>query len=339
MKISPSILILRQTLLPRAAPFLPEQIEEVVATWDFDPANGDYVQNGGFHTFEIPKSLIQTWVADPNGSNYGIALDNPGGNLRFGTFDWYGPNDATSRVGAKLEVTFAALLDFEYLAPGTEINSLMLDGVLVSFSAGASLTVRSFGTEGELSFLGAGGTQNSPLAPSDVAGNQFISSVGTGCPIESCTNTTLPIDFTFSSPVSGFGLTTFDMLETGDPAIATLTLEVFDESGALVGTQTLTGPQGDSGVTLDFYISTNADAPDIISARLSGAGLGEGFGVDDVVLHREPDQSSRDALQAMFDPPYQHLPKQHFGGNIDMDNARILVATENPRTVRLRGLC
>jgi hypothetical protein len=64
-----------------------------------------------------------------------------------------------------------------------------------------------------------------------------------------------------------------------------VTLSGFDTEGNVVSSQTLSGPQGITGIDLDWLVSSENGA--IVRAQLSGriTGFG-GYGIDDLVLER-----------------------------------------------------
>ena len=82
----------------------------------------------------------------------------------------------------------------------------------------------------------------------------------------------------------GFGLTTIDLLEAGVTSNNFLTLSVFDASNNLIDSQTRTGPQGPTGLDLDWFISS--ENANIFSAILSGNVVANtaGYGIDDLVV-------------------------------------------------------
>ena len=63
-----------------------------------------------------------------------------------------------------------------------------------------------------------------------------------------------------------------------------LTLSVFDASNNLIDSQTRTGPQGPTGLDLDWFISS--ENANIFSAILSGNVVANtaGYGIDDLVV-------------------------------------------------------
>ncbi|MDP6546053.1 MAG: PEP-CTERM sorting domain-containing protein, partial [Phycisphaerae bacterium] len=145
-------------------------------------------------------------------------------------------------------------------------------------TASGTMGARTYG--GGLTAFGGAGGDNVPLNPENVSGSRFIS---TATPATDLFRHVQPITFTFSQPVQSFGLTTLDLLEDGIWPTRKLTLRAFDEGGALIAEHTRTGPQGPSGLDLDWLVASPSQ--NIVSASLSGSFPG-GYGIDDLMVGR-----------------------------------------------------
>ena len=191
-------------------------------------------------------------------------------------------------VGAIQPVNAATVLldDFENIgADGTEVVTRDLGNLTISITTSGSnnLVAKTYYT-GTKGFDGANGAINTPLNPANVSGTRFISGEqGAG----GITNYQ-PIIFEFSQGIIGFGLTTLDLLESPNPS-EFVTLEARDSQGAIIDSQTRSGDWGDSGLDLDWFVSSsNADIFEVrlLSNILSTSG--SGFGIDDLVIHAVP---------------------------------------------------
>jgi hypothetical protein len=127
-------------------------------------------------------------------------------------------------------------------------------------------------------FSGANDEPNTPLNPENVSGTRFISSNSeyiNGFPFVQ------PIIFQFSQPIKFFGLTTLDLCEDNDPS-PMLKLQAYDSSNNLIDEHSRSGPQGPSGLDLDWNVSGNG----IVKVLLTGT-ISEdfpGYGIDDLIL-------------------------------------------------------
>ena len=162
---------------------------------------------------------------------------------------------------------------------GTPVLSRTIAGVEVTMSsAGGPLGARTYYDSDPLAFGGIGGAlNNSPLVPSNVSLYRFLRTDG------AFEGEVLPISFEFSSPIESFGLTTLDLLEYGEPDEATVEIRAYDASDILLDEMVRTGPQGSSGLDLDWLVSSPAQ--DIVRVELTGTVRNYcGYGIDDLVL-------------------------------------------------------
>ena len=170
-------------------------------------------------------------------------------------------------------------------ADGTPVTSRIIGDVVVdiSTSAGINLGARTYFDNSPPSFHGAGSGRNAPLNPGNVSGTRFISTSNLNLSSGNFVQVR-PIVFRFSKPILGFGLTTLDLLENSVTASSRITLEARDASGQNVASQTRSGPQGPSGIDLDWYVSSGL--PEITEVRLLSNNLsaGQGYGLDDLVV-------------------------------------------------------
>ncbi len=177
---------------------------------------------------------------------------------------------------------------------GTAVTNRLIgigDGniaVTISNSGTAEMGARTYVDNSPAAFTGAGlfpRNRNTPLNPGNVSGKRFISTV---VGAEGTLNSVQPIVFGFSTPVQGFGLTTLDLLENSESASAFVTLQALDSSGQIVATQTRTGPQGPSGLDLDWFVSS--ELPEITEVHLVSnmSSRFAGYGIDDLVLQPVP---------------------------------------------------
>ena len=170
-------------------------------------------------------------------------------------------------------------------ANGTVVNSRTIGDVEVNISTrnNRDLFANTYFDNSISAFGGANGQINTPLNPGNVSGSRFISTGVTGNFNDSFDQVN-PITFSFSEPILGFGLTTIDLLEAGVTSNNFLTLSVFDASNNLIDSQTRTGPQGTTGLDLDWFISS--ENANIFSAILSGNVVANtaGYGIDDLVV-------------------------------------------------------
>lgn len=170
---------------------------------------------------------------------------------------------------------------------GTPVNGRVIGNVTVTISnqLNVDMTARTYFDNSPKAFGGAGRTPNAPISPGNVSGSRFISTVESpGLNFD----TTQPIIFSFSSPVLGFGLTTIDLLESGEASNLAITLDALDLNGQSVASQSRTGPQGSSGLDLDWFVSSGQ--PVISEVRFSANNFvsGSGYGIDDLVVQTVP---------------------------------------------------
>ena len=165
---------------------------------------------------------------------------------------------------------------------GTTVTERTIYGTTVDidFTTG-TMTARTYGS-GPTAFDGAGGSSNVLLDPDSVSGalGRFVS---TSSATSGYFSDVTPIDFTFSTPIQSFGLTTVDLMETGLPVAETVTFRAYNSSDVLVAEQIRTGPQGASGLDLNWLVTSSQQ--DIVRVSLSGTiTSGDGYGIDDVVV-------------------------------------------------------
>jgi hypothetical protein len=168
---------------------------------------------------------------------------------------------------------------------GTAVTSRVIGGVTVdiSTSTGADMMAYTYFDNAPVAFKGANGGNNAPLNPGNVSGTRFISTSEVGS-IGGLINIVQPISFDFSTPVSGFGLTTLDMLESAWSNTDNVRLVALDANGQIIDSQLRTGPQGASGIDLGWFVQS-AQA-EITKAVLfvSNNGTGAAYGIDDLVV-------------------------------------------------------
>lgn len=167
--------------------------------------------------------------------------------------------------------------NLETLPPdGTIVNTLFINGIMVTIASAAPLIAETYNTN-PIGFTGAGGATNAPLNPANVSGLRFLT---TDFLASGGFTSAQPITFTFSSAVTHFGLTTLDLLENGEVAGNTVTLEA--PAGGGLDTDAKAAPQGASGVDLDWQVSHPAG---FTTVRLFGGPLTQnGFGIDDICI-------------------------------------------------------
>ena len=163
---------------------------------------------------------------------------------------------------------------------GTHVTSLEIAGVTVTISTADQTPMKAYTYyESPHAFAGKDQVGNAPLHPENVSGNRFISA--------QYINLRQPIVFTFSKPVIGFGFTTLDLLENGCHSTDFIKLEALNSNGQVVDSQTLTGPQGLSGLDIHWYLSSNI--PEITQVVLSSNIVyGPHYGIDDLLIDVEP---------------------------------------------------
>jgi hypothetical protein len=93
-----------------------------------------------------------------------------------------------------------------------------------------------------------------------------------------------PFTFTFSEPLQTFGLTTLDLLEEMTEDNSVVILRAFDEDGNFLVQHSRTGPQGPTGLDLDWVVTSEVG---IRQATLLGFVSGAAsalFGIDDLLV-------------------------------------------------------
>jgi hypothetical protein len=199
------------------------------------------------------------------------------------TSEWYpgyGIDDLELIVNASLD-------DLEDIgSDNTVITTRVIDGVTVTISTGGGYPMRActYNDDTFYAFAGAGGATNVPLNPGNVSGTRFISSnVADG---NSSFPYVKPIIFEFDRPVTFFGLTTLDLCETGDTT-AWPRVRAYDASDNLVDNHVRYGPQGDSGLDLNWSVS----GAGMMKVELTGDISPDygGYGIDDLMLAAPPE--------------------------------------------------
>jgi len=161
-------------------------------------------------------------------------------------------------------------------ADGTVVNTVTSGGVTITIAPSAgSMHMCTYDDSTPLCFAGLG--LNGPLNPSNVSGRRFISTYP-GVVI----NDAAPITFTFSEAIKSFGFTTLDLLENGGNNNVTFTLS--GDGGST--SHSITGPQGASGVDVDFAISSSSsDITTVTFTQTSGGSVyGAAYGIDDLYV-------------------------------------------------------
>jgi len=162
----------------------------------------------------------------------------------------------------------------------TEITSRIINGITVNFSTKTGITKTKRYNGGGTAFTGHNGQVNAPLNPANVSGTRFISA---SMASRDYFEDVQPITFIFSSRITSFGLTTLDLLETNVGSTETVRLLAFRSNGILVAHQTRTGPQGASGLDLDWFVTSASQ--NIAYVKLTGTlTTGGGYGLDDLIV-------------------------------------------------------
>ena len=173
----------------------------------------------------------------------------------------------------------AGVDDFEDLGANyTQIHSRVIEGVTVTLSnaSGLPFLAVTYFDSGSPSFAGAGDQVNAPLEPARVSGARFISTADN-------INTDMPIVFEFSTPVGIFGLTTLDVLEDVETSPdAEVRLQGYN-GDTLVAEHVMTGIQGNSGLDLDWEITSQEGITRAVLVCTAGT-ISPGYGIDDLVL-------------------------------------------------------
>lgn len=186
-------------------------------------------------------------------------------------------------------LALSAVIDtLEDIGPnGAVVTSRLIGGIEVTIDAGANAGVyaNTYFDPSLHYFSGphsaCGSTCNDPLDPTNVSGNRFIGGYPDGTP--TFENRVPSYTFEFSSNLSGFGLTTIDLLENNGGDTDWITLTAYNSLGAILDTQTRIGDQGPSGLDLDWYVSSaNPDiAKAVLTSSISDFG---GHGIDDLLV-------------------------------------------------------
>ena len=175
----------------------------------------------------------------------------------------------------------AAIDDLEDIGSNcAPVTIRVIDGVTVTISTqgGYPITARTYYDSTCLAFLGANDEPNAPLNPGNVSGTRFISSY-----LDSLIGfpQAQPVIFQFDQPVTFFGLTTIDLCENQDP-VADLKLQAFDYSDVLIDEHVRSGPQGPSGLDLDWSVSGSGIVKVLLTGTISLDA--PGYGIDDLIL-------------------------------------------------------
>ena len=192
-------------------------------------------------------------------------------------------------------VAWGSVDELENIGPdNTPVINRIIDGVLVKItpSGGLQMLARTYNdtTATEFAFLGHNGDQNAPLNPDSVSGTRFIGSWVDGENFPEAE----PILFEFDKPVTTFGLTTLDLLETGEDAESYVKLVGYNSMGAPVDSMVRFGPQDGSGLDLDWIVSGTG----IVKAVLSGSvsQTYPGYGIDDLMLTPQQQGAALDRI-------------------------------------------
>lgn len=166
---------------------------------------------------------------------------------------------------------------FENIGPdGTLVPFRVIDGVYMTLrndEGGAPVAHTYF--QLPRAFTGAGHVPNAPLVPENVSGSRFLYFGGS-------LQETAPLRIDFSQPVYGFGLTTIDLLENSTAGSSAVFLRGLDGDLQFLTQQERYGPQGPSGLDLDWWItSPQGISTVLLTGSVSGGGH---FGVDDFVV-------------------------------------------------------
>ena len=172
--------------------------------------------------------------------------------------------------------------DLEDIGPNCSVvTTRIIDGVTVTITTqgGYPMLANTYNDSTCLAFSGADDEPNTPLNPGNVSGTRFISH--SNYPNNLGFPQAQPIIFLFNQPVTFFGLTTLDLCENNDLG-AELKLQAFDNSNNLIDEHIRTGPQGPSGLDLDWSVSSNG----IVKVLLTGTISLDypGYGIDDLIL-------------------------------------------------------
>ena len=332
----------RQPLRPDG---LPGELSELVASIPFDPSSLQYVDEtgavvGAFIELPIPGEVVEGWLRNSS-SNSGLAIVHLQNNLRFAQYNWGAPGTAT-RVEPKLQFEMSLPSGVDDAAIGTSVSSIDVAGVTVGVTANSGLLrTYSYGPldSGEaVAFKNvANALDNVAASGSTVTDPVFLSPTHPiDCPIETCTDTATAINFSFSRPVQGFGLTTLNLLTNMVSATSTVRLQGLDSNGLLIDEVIHTGPQGATGVALDFAVRGSSEL--IASAVLlisqnaaSPPAVDQGFGLDDFSVELD---IREDSLAVIYDLPSNTIAFSDFTGGSSIDGGRLAAAAHG----RISGL-
>jgi len=166
---------------------------------------------------------------------------------------------------------------------GTIISSRIIDGVTVSITTQGDypMLARTYYDSIDFSFNGANTLPNTPLYPGNVSGSRFISTyVDT---IDFGFDDVQPIIFQFDQPITFFGLTTLDLCENDD-LNAVLMLQAYDVNNIMISEHIRSGPQGPSGIDLDWGVFGNGIVKVLLTGTISS--YYHGYGIDDLTLEK-----------------------------------------------------
>jgi hypothetical protein len=186
-----------------------------------------------------------------------------------------------------VQTATAEIVKFDLENVGVDLSNVntLTSGGVTATSGGVTITITpsvgsmhvcTYYDTSSKCFQGHAKKSNVPLNPANVSGERFISTFPT-----ILIDDAAPITFTFSEPIKSFGLTMLDMLENGGNDNVTLTLS--GDGGSSV--HSITGPQGSSGIDLDFAISSSSF--DITTVTFSHNGervYGGQYGIDDLYV-------------------------------------------------------
>lgn len=173
---------------------------------------------------------------------------------------------------------------------GSAVTSRVIGDITVTINNSGStlMGARTYDPSALGAFKGKDREVNTPLDPTSVSGSRFISTSP-----DQTINYAQPIIFDFSAPVLGFGLTTIDLLENAATNNRYVTLDAYNSLGEVVASQARTGPQGPSGLDLDWFIfSDNQNITQVKLRTNITHGYGPGYGLDDLVVQTVPIPSS-----------------------------------------------
>ncbi len=168
----------------------------------------------------------------------------------------------------------------------TEISQRIIDGVTVQFSVAHENTLKA-GTYYDRSYFCFGGPANNkgndPLNAVNVSGDRFISIKGPAGP-----DSDIPtVTFDFSDPIREFGFTTIDLLENRGGPNDWIEVFAYNDHGEIIDQQRRDGPQGGSGLDLDWVVSS--DWNEIVQVQmLTYITNFSGNAIDDIYVDHAP---------------------------------------------------